>query len=135
MRNPSWIEPMLARSAHYSELPGYEASGEYVLAEKMDGFRELMYIDEDGSVRLLNRSGADHSETVPHITGIRIPELAGTVLDGEGIGPLGNIRSTKSVFGSGREHALAVQAAHGDAMYVVFDCIRYKARTSRVSHS
>ena len=120
------IAPMLSRTLNYSDLDWIEDDRYLVVAEKYDGFRELMYIDEQGVVTLVARSGADHSAAVPHLTGTLIPTLADTIIDGEGVGPGGRIESTKSVFGSGVDHALAYQAAHGQATYVAFDILRYR---------
>ena len=95
------IDVMLAKSWEPRDLERIESNDNWALGEKFDGFREVMYIDGEGSVRLFNRSGAEHSANVPHLTGLKVLVLADTILDGEGVGPNGRIESTKSVFGAG----------------------------------
>ncbi len=119
--------PMKASSASSDLLDKVEHDDDFAVGEKYDGFRELLYIEDDGSIRLFNQSGTEQTANVPGIAGITILErsLYGTVLDGEGISPSGRIESTKSIFGSSPEYAIKWQEQHGNARYKVFDILSY----------
>lgn len=119
--------PMKASSASSDLLDEIEDDPNYALGEKYDGFRELLYVEDDGSIRLFNQSGTEQTANVPGITSIKILDrrLYGTVLDGEGIGPDRRIESTKSIFGSSPAYAIEWQEQNGNAQYKAFDILRH----------
>lgn len=112
---------MTAKSFSPDRLWELEDDDNYAVGTKYDGFREQITITKDGSFHMITRSGAEHTENVPHITGLKLPEFAGTVIDGEGIGPDGRIETAKSVFGSYPETAIDWQRRHGLGKYIAFD--------------
>lgn len=121
VQEPELIAPMLASSGSPEDLdnkPGF------AVGKKYDGFREIMYIDSVGKVTLRSRSGADHSANVPHLTGELVPELANTILDGEGIAPSESHGETKTIFGSDPDVAIEAQTRIGKAKYMAFDIMR-----------
>ena len=120
---------MTANSMTLSQLATIENDERFGVGIKYDGFREIMHVDEHGNIKLFNRSGADHTDNIMHITGFTLPQLAGTILDGEGIGPTGRIESTKSVFGSSPEYARQWQEDNGLASYFIFDVLTYKGKS------
>ena len=122
------INPMLCHGAGLEKIAETDSDPSWGLGEKFDGFRELMYIDSLGRIRMFARSGAEHTANVPHLTSIVVPELADTVLDGEGIGPSNRIESTKSIFGSKPGYAIAWQEKNGKARYIAFDILRFKGK-------
>ncbi len=126
-REMNRYRPMKASSASSELLDEVEDDPNYGIGEKYDGFRTLLYIEDDGSIRLFNQSGTEQTANVPGITGIKILDkgLYGTVLDGEGIGSDRRIESTKSVFGSSPEYAIEWQKQHGNAQYKAFDILKY----------
>ena len=121
-------KPMLASTSSLDELATLENNPRYAVGKKYDGFRELMHISPTGRVKLLSRSGANHSANVPHLTGKTLPDLEDTILDGEGIAPSEDLGDTKSIFGSSPATAIANQDELGKAKYIAFDILRYKGR-------
>jgi len=122
---------------------------EWVMEEKLDGCRFRCHITSSG-LRFDSRRRSDvdyaYSEKTsnfPHLSGIKIPELEGTVLDGEIIMPFqsidsgsvktqGTLGSTIVVVNSGPDVACAIQDKYGYCEYRVFDVIMWKGK--RVDH-
>ena len=119
-----WHEPQLAGGMTLADLEAIESDTRYdrryAVAEKHDGFRAMVYVDEHGDVTLLNRGGSDYTKHFPHLTEKNLPDLADSVIDGEVVGPYGNVGSTQSVFGGYPETGIAYQDEHGPALFHAF---------------
>ena len=120
------MELMHSRYGTVVDLERLEDDGNWVATEKFDGWRQVLVVTWDGSIRLQTRTGVNTTDNVPHITGVRVPDLAGSTFDCEGLGPKRDLGSTTSVFGSLPETAVAFQKRHGLAELIIFDVIRLK---------
>lgn len=129
------IQPTPARGTfkvEYYEDPAWSAERKY------DGDRRIAQFCEDG-VRFTGRhissaSGllVEKSANLPQLNEA-VPELIGTVLDGEMVHPAPGSRSNAvtSVMGSSPERAAQLQAREGFLWYKVFDCLFYKGKDLR----
>ncbi|MCW2902665.1 MAG: ATP-dependent ligase [Streptosporangiaceae bacterium] len=83
MRIRGAVEPMLARLAE--RLPAPDAvRGGYRYEPKLDGYRCIVIVDDQGGVRLRSRRGARMEGAFPEIVAAAAAHLpAGTVADGE----------------------------------------------------
>ena len=120
------IEGMACWEMEPDWIAEIENNSMLAVQQKFDGFRETVYFEEDGRIRVMSGTETDHSQGLPHLTERIIPELAGTILDTEGMGPTHRIESAKSVFGSGPEASRAWQEANGRGYLVAFDCMRFR---------
>ncbi|KKK55130.1 hypothetical protein LCGC14_3077690, partial [marine sediment metagenome] len=117
------INPMLAEKA---EGP-FDSPG-YLYEQKYDGARCIAYV-QDGKVKLLARSGADHTATFPELQGIH-QQINATevVLDGElvVVDEKGehNFRALQSRIHRSKELAVRVASQTFPATYMVFDVLR-----------
>lgn len=105
----------------------------YVYEEKYDGERQLIHIMNDGiymtgrRVSTVTGKLPEKGAYVPQLTDFDIPELYGTVLDGELIHPDGNFDLLRSIMGSGTaERAIKLQVENGFLRYIAFDILYYK---------
>ena len=118
------IQPMLAERA-----PGPFDSDRHLFEVKYDGARCLAYF-RDGSVRLLARSGNDHTSGFPELAGVGAQvNAADAVLDGELVveGQPGRREAFRAL--SSRMHTsnplkVRIAAQVIPATYVVFDVLR-----------
>ncbi|MGW4897692.1 ATP-dependent DNA ligase [Kitasatospora sp. NPDC004240] len=114
-----YIEPMLATAGSLPTGPGWCAE------TKWDGVRTLAYL-ERGTVRLLGRGGADHTERFPDVTEALAGIPGPLLLDGELVVMRSGVPSFSAL--QGRVHhsrpAGIRAAAHADpAVFVVFDLL------------
>jgi len=91
----------------------------WLAGEKFDGYRELWYINADRN-ELISSGGNSHIAGLPQFQQ-GIPELAGTVLDCEGMAPTRRIEDNAACFKS--RDAVEWQRQHGWATLVVFDIL------------
>jgi ATP-dependent DNA ligase len=98
---------------------------------KMDGHRGLIYIGKEHnrafSRRVSKKTGwfSENSDQIPHIRDLALPELEGTVLDGEfdfGTDSMG----VQSVMGALPENAIQFQYINGFIKFYAFDILYYK---------
>lgn len=110
---------------------------------KFDGVRLLGYFLPTGELRLLSsriskRTGeySDKTDNFEHLKMV-VPELAGTVLDCEGILDIPEMASetnvakgsrniTVSLMNAGSAKSNALQEEHGKLKLMVFDCLKFK---------
>ena len=98
---------------------------------KMDGHRGLVHMGKESN-RVFSRRVSkktdwynENSDQVPHIRDMIVPDLAGTVLDGEfdyGTTSMG----VQSVMGSLPANAIQFQHNHGFIKFYAFDILYYK---------
>ena len=125
------IAPQVARGKFTEELWNHP---DYIAEEKLDGERFKMHIFSDGNrfdSRTISKKTDRFTEktgNVPHLAKFVLPELAGTVLDGE-IKFGDDSMSTSTIMGCLPEEAIARQTeAKKWVSYYVFDIIRYKGK-------
>lgn len=138
------IPPMLARSLS-SVKPDYmvpiiKNSSDWVVVEKYDGVRLVMYVQEDGTAFLgRNKSKktgqySDKSLCLPHLD-VKFPSLAGTVIDGEvmfsgdyiDLGPgrtTNTLNATSALVNCGHEKSVALQTEFGFLEFYAFDIMK-----------
>jgi len=97
-------------------LETIEGNPDIVVVRKWDGFSEDI-VNTGGHIRIFNRSGKEHTPNVPSLTSkiISAPDFR---IRAEGVGPTGRLGSTKSILGSGPDHAIAYQQEHGNLQFV-----------------
>ncbi|MEM3426747.1 MAG: hypothetical protein QW212_00605 [Nitrososphaerales archaeon] len=96
----------------------------WLAGEKFDGYRELWYINEARN-DLISSGGNSHIAGLPQFQQ-GIPELAGTILDCEGMAPSRRLEDNAACFKSSA--AIEWQQKHGWAVLVIFDILRYRGR-------
>ncbi len=117
------IAPMLAEKAD----DPFDDEG-FIWEQKLDGARCIAYV-EDGRVKLLARSGADHTTTFPELAGIpRQVHANEAVLDGELLvmkdGQHEDFRALQSRIHRSKALAIRMAALGSPATDVVFDVLR-----------
>lgn len=109
------MKPMLASPV--AEVP---ATADWIIEGKIDGWRGVAFIDDDGVQRvvkvLAGRNSADYTAGMPHIVKALERFPAGTTLDGE-------LVCTRPGAHSGTVRS-AVAHQDTDLMFVVFDILR-----------
>ncbi len=118
--------PMLAKPSSLDFLRQVEDDPNWVAVEKFDGYRQLLYLSNQGN-HLYSRYGNDHIANMPQFQTI-VPELDGTVLDCEGMSPTRRLEDNAACFKAHSENAIAWQKANGNAYLVAFDVPAYKGR-------
>lgn len=144
---PPQLHPMLARNI--KDLSDGERdfvweSQQYIAQEKIDGCRLLMFFgtlsNHFTSRRLSDKTYRYNENTaqVPHLANLVMPELTGTVIDGEVICPKAVINTGKCVTMNGLQATVALLALNPkDAervqrdqdcwlVFKVFDVLQYK---------
>ncbi len=123
-----YIEPMKAKLSDTGFLESVSDDTRWGAGEKFDGFRELLYLEADHNL-LLSSGGNNHLPCVPQFN-VVIPELAGTIVDCEGLSPTRRLEDNSTCFKSPSypQYAIQWQQEHGLATLVVFDILRYKGQ-------
>lgn len=119
-----YIEPMKPHTSSVEFLEQVSDDPEWAVGEKLDGFREVLYLGKAWN-HMLSSLGNDHISKCPQFQ-VVVPELAGTVLDCEGLSPTRMLEDNAACFKADSVNAIAWQKTHGDATLVVFDCLAYK---------
>lgn len=131
------LYPMRANSFDYLNATEAEWQNEdFIYEVKYDGERQLVHILDDG-IFMTGRRVSDvtgklpeKGDFVPHLTDFDIPELYGTVIDGELIHPKGDFDLLRSIMGSGTaERAIGIQEQSGYLHYIIFDILYYKGKS------
>ena len=107
-----------------SILQDIEDDADLVAGRKYNGYSERL-VARGGVIRLFNKSGSEQTDNIPHITRIAVPQSMDLVLWAEGCAPSGRLEDAKSMFGSGPNHALAVQREKGLASLYVVNITRF----------
>ncbi len=121
-----FIEPMKAKISDVDFLEHVSCNPVWAAGEKFDGYREQLHL---GSTRneLYSSLGTSHVAKVPQFSRV-IPELAGTVIDTEGMSPTRMRDDNASCFKAYPESAIDWQCRYGQAFLVAFDVLYYKGR-------
>lgn len=121
-------EPQLAkRSATIADAP----TGAGVLEPKLDGWRLVAHVTEDG-VELYSRKGLAYSGKLPRVEAELARFPAGTVLDGEALAV--DIRGDRIVHRWGAVQSVLGSTTHPDRdriTFVVFDVLALAGRDAR----
>lgn len=129
MGNLEVLYPMLASAGTITD-DMLSDNSDWIAQEKVDGSRYMMFINEDCN-RFSSRQKSrltgipvEKTENVPHLAKLAMPELKGTVLDGEI--QHDDFSQTVSIMGSLPELAIKKQEEMGFIKYKVFDIVRHK---------
>lgn len=128
-----YISPMLAKELEEEEKQdACLNSPDYYVEEKFDGTRATLHFCEEFtrcfSRRVSNKTGwfCENSDSVPHIRDIAIPELAGTIIDGEMFIPNRPFKDVASTLNCKWDKAVARQEEIGKIVFHAFDIMYYK---------
>lgn len=128
-----YISPMLAKELEEEEKQdACLNSPDYYVEEKFDGTRATLHFCEENlrcfSRRVSNKTGwfCENSDSVPHIRDIVIPELAGTIIDGEMFIPNRPFKDVASTLNCKWDKAVARQEEIGKIVFHAFDIMYYK---------
>ena len=127
------ISPMLAKELEEEEKQdACLNSKDYYVEEKFDGTRATLHFYEEFvrvfSRRVSEKTGwfCENSDSVPHIRDLKIPELAGTILDGEMFIPDRPFKDVSSTLNCKWDKAVARQEEIGKIVFHAFDILYYK---------
>lgn len=128
-----YISPMLAKELEEEEKQdACLNSPDYYVEEKFDGTRATLHFCKENlrcfSRRVSNKTGwfCENSDSVPHIRDIAIPELAGTIIDGEMFIPNRPFKDVSSTLNCKWDKAVARQEEIGKIVFHAFDIMYYK---------
>ena len=124
MEEFKFIEPMKAKLSDVEFLSRVDNDTRWAAGEKFDGYREQLHLGRTSN-ELFSSAGNSHIARVPQFN-IVVPELAGTVLDCEGMAPTRRLEDNATCFRSGG--ATDWQKQHGQAFLVAFDLLQHKGR-------
>lgn len=128
-----FISPMLAKELE-DEAKQDECfnSADYYIEEKFDGTRATLHF-LNGHVRCFSRRVSEktkwlceNSDSVPHIRDLNIPELEGTIIDGEMFIPNRPFKDVASTLNCKWDKAIARQEELGKIVFHAFDILYYK---------
>ncbi len=121
------LHPMRAKSQGYKGLTYEEwQDPNYIYEIKFEGERQLLHV-LPGTVAMVKGVLHEKGEYVPHLTDFDIPELHGTVIDGEIMHPSGEIELLRSIMGCDEaKKAVELQEEHGLLGYIAYDILYYK---------
>lgn len=121
------VRPMKAQVCDPNNIP----KDGWIAEEKFDGIRCFMFITPSGN-RIFTANIAENgwlneiSDLVPHLRDHIVPELAGTVLDGELTTPDRIFRTVQGIVVSKPEKAIDTQLKKGWAICNTFDILKYR---------
>lgn len=124
METFSYIEPMKAKLSDVEFLERVNNDHRWGAGEKFDGYRELLYLGAERN-EMFSSLGTSHIDKVPQFKQL-VKELAGTVIDCEGLSPTRRLEDNASCFKSDPPNAIDWQRRNGNATLAVFDVLRYK---------
>ena len=127
------ISPMLAKELEEEEKQNEcLSSPDYYVEEKFDGTRATLHFFKEFtrcfSRRVSEKTGwfCENSDSVPHIRDISIPELDGTIIDGEMFIPNRPFKDVSSTLNCKWDKAVARQEEIGKIVFHAFDIMYYK---------
>ena len=128
-----FISPMLAKELEDEDKQNACLnSPDYYIEEKFDGTRATLHFCEEFvrcfSRRVSEKTGwlCENSDSVPHIRDLNIPELEGTILDGEMFIPNRPFKDVSSTLNCKWDKAVARQEEIGKIVFHAFDILYYK---------
>ncbi len=119
-----FIPPMKAHLSDITFLEQVDNDERWGAGEKFDGYREILYLGK-GENEMLSSAGNSHIAKCPQFQ-MLVPELAGTVLDCEGLSPTRMLEDNAACFKADPVNAVTYQKCVGWARLVAFDVLRYK---------
>lgn len=129
-----WLEPMTAKELEDDSIFD---SPDYYVEEKFDGTRALMHFF-DGYTRIFSRRVSaktgwfcENSDLLPQLRDIDIPELEGTVIDGEMFIPLKSFKEVAGIMNCNWDKAIERQIDNGFIVFHAFDILFYQYRDLR----
>lgn len=105
---------------------------EYIVEEKFDGTRGLLHIYEDCarcfSRRESKKTGwlTENTDSLPHLRDIVLPELSGTIIDGEMFIPGRPFKDVAAIMNCLSSESIQRQREIGWVVFHAFDIIKYK---------
>ena len=138
------IEPMTAKEVMEKDLASVLTDPNFAADEKLDGERGILQFMQNDSVegalyksvhctrifsrRISKKTGFynEKTDSVPHLRGINIPYLEGTILDGEMLIEGGDFKKTSSILNCLPEEAISRQKRFGRIVFHAFDCLYFK---------
>lgn len=128
-----FISPMLAKELEEEEKQNAcLSSPDYYVEEKFDGTRATLHFCKEFvrvfSRRVSEKTGwlCENSDSVPHIRDLNIPELEGTILDGEMFIPNRPFKDVSSTLNCKWDKAIERQEEIGNIVFHAFDILYYK---------
>ena len=128
-----FISPMLAKEIEEEEKQNAcLSSPDYYVEEKFDGTRATLHFCKEFvrvfSRRVSEKTGwlCENSDSVPHIRDLNIPELGGTILDGEMFIPNRPFKDVSSTLNCKWDKAVDRQEEIGKIVFHAFDILYYK---------
>lgn len=139
-----WCEPMLAQEISEAEQDKYFRSTDVYVEEKFDGTRGILQffdnsslglscVPQRGFTRCFSRRVSkktnwfcENTDSVPHLRDINIPELAGTIIDGEMFIDGRPFKDVSSILNCRWDEAVRRQKKLGNITFHAFDILRYK---------
>lgn len=128
-----YISPMLAKELEDEEKQdACLNSPDYFIEEKFDGTRATLHFCKEFvrcfSRRVSEKTGwfCENSDSVPHIRDLAIPELEGTIIDGEMFIPDRPFKDVASTLNCKWDKAVARQEEIGKIVFHAFDIMYYK---------
>jgi bifunctional non-homologous end joining protein LigD len=133
-------------AARFAGIKSY-LTEEWVADAKLDGCRMRLFLGATGNTMNTGRRSdvtmkyTERADNFPHLRDLAIPELAGTILDGEMMPPKDSITTDSGVVTQGplnsimalvncRPHvAVKTQKREGNAVFVAFDVISYQGES------
>lgn len=129
--------PMTAKEIETEEQQDEILNDEqYVIEEKFDGTRALLYFLSDSdsgytrcfSRRVSEKTGwyCENTDSLPHLRSINLPEMKGTILDGEMFIPNRPFKDVSSTLNCKWDKAIERQLELGFIVFHAFDILFYK---------
>lgn len=128
-----WCEPMTAHALENDEEQDNLLNNEqYIIEEKFDGTRGIVHFLK-GDCRVFSRRVSkktnwftENTDSLPQIRLIDIPELKGTIIDGEMFIPNRPFKDVSSTLNCKWDKAIDRQLELGDIVFHAFDILYYK---------
>ena len=131
--NIRYCEPMTAHALEDEESQKkYLDDHNCVIEEKFDGTRGILHFFENGcrvfSRRISKKTNwfTENSDSLPQMRDLSIPELAGTVIDGEMFIPDRPFKDVSATLNCKWDKAIDRQKELGDIVFHAFDILYYR---------
>lgn len=130
-----FIEPMTAKELNDEKQQTiYDNSDQFFIEEKFDGTRGVLHFNKDGN-RVFSRRVSkktdwltENTDSVPHIRDLNIPELYGTIIDGEMFIPNRPFKDVAAIMNCTYDKAIDRQQELGWVVFHAFDILYYLGR-------
>lgn len=122
----TFIRPMKASPSNVEFLQSVDSDERWAVGEKMDGYREQLHFGKERN-EMFSSAGNSHIAKCPQFQ-IVIPELAGTVIDCEGLSPTRMLEDNAACFKADPYNAIEWQKTYGMARLVCFDVLCYEGK-------